>query len=88
MKDSLAERAGVEPDTAWPRTSHRPAPPLERPAVPSPTPPPGRDAHNAAIIDRIVADKVRDAQLLRCIVQGCYRKAPGDACAYCGTVRG
>jgi len=42
-------------------------------------------AKNREIIERIVADRIRTAHTMRCIVQGCYRPE-GGACQFCGTV--
>lgn len=47
-----------------------------------------RQAHNAAIIERIVDDRVKTEHLLRCVVQGCHRPdALGGRCQYCGETK-
>jgi hypothetical protein len=38
---------------------------------------------NAAIVEAIVADRLKLAHLLRCVEQGCA----GNPCKYCGTER-
>ncbi len=46
-----------------------------------------RRAHNAAIVERIVQDRIKAEHLLRCIVQGCCPRAPGAPCRFCGETR-
>jgi len=45
----------------------------------------GSREHAQDVIEAIVRDRIANAMLLRCVLQGCLYRVAGEPCQFCGT---